>query len=94
MTTAETPAPGMTTPLPGAGTTWQEYGLCREVDPDLFFPESGTAARARAVCLACEVRVDCLEYAVTRGEVGVWGGTTDDQRRAIRRIRTTARPAA
>ncbi|MGW2203393.1 WhiB family transcriptional regulator [Streptomyces sp. NPDC001774] len=90
MTTAQTPAPGMTTPLPGAGTNWQEHGLCRQVDPDLFFPEFGTAASARSICTACEVRLQCLEYAIAHGEHGVWGATTDDQRREIRRTRDAA----
>ncbi|GGT43588.1 WhiB family transcriptional regulator [Streptomyces purpureus] len=88
MSTSETPAAGMTT-LPGAGTNWKADGRCREVDPDLFFPEVGTgqSSAAKAVCLSCEVRLECLEYALTHGEQGVWGGTTEGQRRAIRRTR-------
>ena len=76
-------------------TSWRAYGLCREVDPELFFPKpSQSSATARRVCLACEVRVECREYAVEHGERGIWGGTTDNQRKALRRIRDSGRAAA
>jgi WhiB family redox-sensing transcriptional regulator len=52
----------------------------------LFFPEQGQlATRARAICSACRVRVDCLEYALANGErFGVWGGLSENERRSIR----------
>lgn len=91
MTVLETPAAGMTR-LPAAGTNWKSYGLCREVDPDLFFPEpSFSAAAAKKVCLACDVRIECLEYAVEHGEHGIWGGLSDNQRMALRRARDPER---
>lgn len=91
------PAVGQTpaAPVPAAGTTWKADGLCAQTDPEAFFPELGhTAAPARRVCLACPVRVECLEYAIDHGERGIWGGTTENQRKAIRRARETERGAA
>jgi WhiB family redox-sensing transcriptional regulator len=85
--TTQSPAVGMTS-LPTAGTNWQSNGLCRQVDTDMFFPSSGeSAAYARRVCAACEVRRECLEYALAHDERGVWGATTYNQRQAILRAR-------
>src|SRR3954468_15767413 len=48
---------------------WQERANCLGVDPDLFFPERGASTKeAKAVCRGCEVRVECLEYALSHGE--------------------------
>ena len=48
---------------------WQEQANCLGVDPDLFFPERGASTKeAKAVCRGCEVRAECLEYALTHGE--------------------------
>jgi WhiB family redox-sensing transcriptional regulator len=68
---------------------WQEEANCLGVDPDLFFPERGASTReAKAVCRTCEVRVDCLEYALAHGEkFGIWGGLSERERRRIRRQR-------
>ena len=72
---------------------WQEEANCLGVDPDLFFPERGASTReAKAVCRSCEVRVDCLEYALAHGEkFGIWGGMSERERRRIRRQRALAR---
>ncbi|KUL72339.1 MULTISPECIES: WhiB family transcriptional regulator [unclassified Streptomyces] len=72
--------------------SWRERAACRDVDPDLFFP-IGTAglalvqiAEAKAVCARCPVRDQCLRWAVDVGQVeGIWGGTTESERRARRR---------
>lgn len=83
-------------PAPADDIAWKDDGLCAEVDPDLFFPETGartTAGDAKKVCLACPVRLQCLEYALSHGETGIWGGMTDRQRKAIRRVRD-GRPVA
>ncbi|CAM5601320.1 MULTISPECIES: WhiB family transcriptional regulator [Streptomyces] len=72
--------------------SWRERAACRDVDPDLFFP-IGTAglalvqiAEAKAVCARCPVRDRCLRWAVDVGQVeGIWGGTTEGERRARRR---------
>jgi len=83
---------------------WRHDALCRGVKTDLFFPagELGEepvqqAEAAKAVCLRCPVREACLEYALATDQpFGVWGGTTEAERRAIRRRRrrSRARPRA
>ncbi len=75
---------------------WQERANCLGVDPDLFFPERGASTReAKSVCSSCEVRVDCLEYALVNGEkFGIWGGLSERERRRLRRQRALARRAA
>jgi WhiB family transcriptional regulator, redox-sensing transcriptional regulator len=79
-----------------------EQAACRDADPELFFPV-GTAgpallqvARAKHVCAGCAVRARCLEWAMANGqESGVWGGTSEDERRALRHLRRgSARPGA
>ena len=72
---------------------WQERANCLGVDPDLFFPERGASTReAKAVCRGCEVRVDCLEYALAHGEkFGIWGGLSERERRRVRRQRALER---
>ncbi len=77
---------------------WRGGAACREVDPGLFFPVGVTGpaetqiADAKAVCGRCGVREICLEFAVqTNQEYGVWGGMSEEERRAIRRARRAAR---
>lgn len=62
---------------------------CAETDPDAFIPEQGTRIdAAKAICLRCEVRDECLAYALDHqlddDEDGLWGGTTPRQRRKMR----------
>jgi len=75
---------------------WQERANCYGVDPDLFFPERGASTReAKGVCAGCEVRADCLEYALDNGEkFGIWGGLSERERRRLRRQRALERRAA
>lgn len=77
---------------------WRQSASCREVEPDLFFPVGVTGpaelqiATAKAVCGGCTVREECLEFAVqTNQEYGVWGGTSEEERRTLRRARRAAR---
>ncbi|HEY8218248.1 MAG TPA: WhiB family transcriptional regulator [Acidimicrobiia bacterium] len=72
---------------------WQERANCLGVDPDLFFPERGASTReAKGVCRGCEVRVECLEYALAQGEkFGIWGGLSERERRRVRRQRALER---
>jgi WhiB family redox-sensing transcriptional regulator len=72
--------------------SWQDYGNCLGVDPDLFFPERGASTKeAKAVCRGCVVREDCLEHALTNSEkFGIWGGMSARERRRIRRARRVA----
>ena len=72
--------------------SWRERALCAEVDPELFFPDKGgSTAEAKKVCRSCEVRPECLAYALEHDEpAGVWGGLSERERRQVPR----ARPAA
>ena len=80
---------------------WRNDALCRGVETELFFPagELGEepvrhAEAAKAVCAQCPVREACLEYALATDQpFGVWGGTTEAERRSIRR-RRRRRPVA
>ena len=65
-------------------------GNCAGIDPQMFFPESGdgTASRAaRAVCDGCPCLDPCLEWAIVNESYGIWGGTTEVERRRIRKQR-------
>ena len=79
--------------LDGAALEWQDRGLCAEVDPEIFFPEKGGSTReAKQVCRACEVRAECLEYALDHEErFGIWGGVSERDRRRLNRERLAAR---
>ena len=68
---------------------WQDYANCRGADADLFFPERGASTRkAKGICAACQVRVECLEFAVTKSEkFGIWGGLSERERCKIRKQR-------
>jgi WhiB family redox-sensing transcriptional regulator len=78
---------------PDASGRWQERANCLGVDPDLFFPERGASTReAKGVCKGCEVRLECLEYALAQGEkFGIWGGLSERERRRVRRQRALER---
>lgn len=64
---------------------WFDYAACREVSPDLFFPEKGESSRpAKRICLGCSVRDSCLEMALSCPErFGVWGGLSEPERRVL-----------
>lgn len=77
---------------------WRHHALCREQDPELFFPigTTGPAAlqvdQAKAVCRRCSVVDDCLTWALDTGQdAGVWGATSEDERRALKRRGARAR---
>ncbi len=82
--------------------TWQERGLCRTADPDVFFHpqnERGMARlrrdrAAKAICAGCPVKVECADYAIrAREPYGVWGGLTEEEREALyTRVPATALP--
>ncbi|MGK2348327.1 WhiB family transcriptional regulator [Actinomyces sp. W5033] len=71
----------------GGPLAWQERALCAQTDPDAFFPEKGGSTReAKRVCAACEVREECLEYALAHDErFGIWGGLSERERRKLKR---------
>ena len=64
---------------------------CRGIDPAEFFPSDGTGVdKARRLCEQCTVKAACLDYALEhRIEHGVWGGTSERERRRIQRSRRT-----
>lgn len=66
--------------------------LCAEVDPELHFPDKGGSSRAaKRVCGDCEVRAECLTWALTHGEkYGIWGGLSENERRRLNRARRVA----
>jgi WhiB family redox-sensing transcriptional regulator len=72
---------------------WQSQARCHEADPEIFFPERGGSSKsARAVCSRCEVKAKCLEYALNNKEqFGIWGGTSERERRKLRRERNLRR---
>ena len=76
---------------------WRQKASCRAVDPDLFFPIGTTGValdqieQAKAVCRSCEAQAPCLEFALsTNQESGVWGGTSEEERRKLRKQWTAA----
>jgi WhiB family transcriptional regulator, redox-sensing transcriptional regulator len=71
---------------------WRRRASCRDTDPDLFFPVGTTGSAidqieaAKAVCRQCDARDDCLEFALaTNQEAGVWGATSEEERRKLRK---------
>lgn len=66
---------------------WYDRALCAETDPEAFFPEKGGSTReAKKICLGCEVRYECLEYALAHDErFGIWGGLSERERRRLKR---------
>ncbi len=66
---------------------WQERALCAQTDPEAFFPEKGGSTReAKRICQDCEVRAECLAYALAFAErFGIWGGLSERERRRLKR---------
>lgn len=78
--------------VPSDVTDWRHLAECRQEDPELFFPIGNTGAalvqieEAKAVCRRCSVSTTCLEWALQSGQDdGVWGGMSEDERRALKR---------
>jgi WhiB family transcriptional regulator, redox-sensing transcriptional regulator len=67
---------------------WPARSACRTTDPDTLFVQGAAQNRAKAVCLGCQVRTECLADALdNQVEFGVWGGMTERERRALLRRR-------
>jgi WhiB family redox-sensing transcriptional regulator len=72
---------------------WTTYAACSGVDDaEIFFPlvydqaAVFQIAEAKKVCGRCVSREQCLSWALRAGEPdGIWGGTTPDERRHLRR---------
>lgn len=77
----------LVTNLEDSPLAWQERALCSQTDPEAFFPEKGGSTRdAKKVCLTCEVRRECLEYALANDErFGIWGGLSERERRKLKK---------
>ena len=67
--------------------SWQEQALCAQTDPEAFFPEKGGSTReAKRICVGCDVKGECLEYALGQDErFGIWGGLSERERRRLKR---------
>ena len=87
MTLDITPLPAALTPPIDDERPWVVFSACRDTDPDVFFPVTRDEADAAlAICATCTVRAECLDYALeARERYGVWGGTTEKQRRRLLR---------
>lgn len=79
--------PGLRQPEDDGALAWQADALCAQTDPEAFFPEKGGSTReAKKVCQQCEVRAQCLDYALANDErFGIWGGLSERERRRLRR---------
>jgi WhiB family redox-sensing transcriptional regulator len=79
-----------------ADLVWQDKALCAQTDPEAFYPEKGGSTReAKRTCRACEVRAECLEYALEHedvGRFGIWGGMSERERRRLKRAAITTQP--
>jgi WhiB family redox-sensing transcriptional regulator len=81
--------------------TWRDRAACLGEDPELFFPDGITrpallqTERAKAVCRRCKVTEACLKWAIESGqEAGVWGGLSEEERRALKRRNAASRRAS
>ncbi|MDD4867834.1 MAG: WhiB family transcriptional regulator [Mycobacterium sp.] len=65
---------------------WRDLALCAQTDPESFFPEKGGSTReAKKMCRGCEVRDQCLDYALEHDErFGIWGGLSERERRHLK----------
>lgn len=75
---------------------WKARAACAGYANTYFFPTTETSpdivARARAICDTCPVQAECLEYAFETNQIsGIWGGTTEEERRSLRRRWLTER---
>ena len=77
---------------------WRRMAACRHTEPDLFFPVGTTGPAvdqieaAKRVCRSCEAIEPCLDFALaTNQESGVWGGTSEEERRKLRKAWLAAR---
>ncbi|MDA8342069.1 MAG: WhiB family transcriptional regulator [Actinomycetota bacterium] len=71
------------------GPGWWQWGACRGMDPDIFFPDQGGDSKTpKEICHACTVEMECLDYALeNRERFGIWGGQSERQRRSTRAAR-------
>ena len=67
--------------------SWHADALCAQTDPEAFFPEKGGSTRdAKRICTGCNVKAQCLEYALANDErFGIWGGLSERERRKLKK---------
>ena len=67
--------------------SWQADAVCAQTDPEAFFPEKGGSTRdAKRICSGCDVKQQCLEYALANDErFGIWGGLSERERRKLKK---------
>ena len=72
---------------PEGDVSWHHKALCAQTYPEAFFPEKGSSPRdATRVCAQCEVREQCLKWAIDHDErFGIWGGMSERERRRYRK---------
>lgn len=65
---------------------WTKKALCPQTDPEAFYPEKGGSTReAKKICHGCEVRLECLDWALANDErFGIWGGMSERERRRLK----------
>lgn len=87
----------MTMTATRGAANWRSAGACLSADPDLFFPISSHGpgerqiAKAKTICAGCQVRQECLEFALSHDQMhGIWGGTTPEDRQRERRRKRRA----
>ena len=80
---------------------WSDRAACLAEEPELFFPIGNTGPalmqteEAKAVCNRCRVIDACLQFALASGQsAGIWGGLTEDERRALTQVAQVDRAAA
>lgn len=85
----------------GYGTAWIGKSACLGIDPDNFVPDKDSSSSidydlaTRVACGTCVVRADCLDYALTvlpSRTQGMWGGTSENERRKIRKLKASMKP--
>ncbi|UCR74434.1 WhiB [Mycobacterium phage Ritam007] len=74
---------------------WRDKAVCAQTDPEVFFPENGVnATSAKKICKDCEVRAQCLQWALENDEqFGVFGGLSPHERRPLRKAVKASQPA-
>lgn len=66
---------------------WRQSALCQNLDSNLFFPEAGRAATAaKRICDGCPVKKECLDEVMRYPSAGIWGGTSERERRVLKQV--------
>lgn len=79
------PSLGIDSPAAARDESWRHRSLCTQTDPDAYYPEKGESAQpAKRICNRCEVKPECLQWALEKDQrFGIWGGLTSRERRQL-----------